>query len=782
MSRRLMNTVGFGVTRCLRGRRARVRWWLWGLTTAFSALIGWLPLFGGFTYEYGLAIGIAVPLLVAAAVAWELSGSKASATRLLVEGAQIGAQCWALTALVALLHGLRAGFCDLIGEFSHYFVATALGVVAAGVWGGCVAAGARGHRRRWLLVVVALALPLSSMLFSFWRYYDSPIIFAFDHFVGFFAGTLYDTELQGMSRLLSYRLATLGWIGTAIAGSRFVRWTRRGMKVTWRRRWGALMALSCSFGIASAVTLAGPALGHYQTTASVAEQLGGDLRSQRCRIIYDAAIQRREVQALARECDAHVHELERFFEVDATPPITVFLFADSNQKAWLMGARNVYIAKPWRREIYIQRAGFPHPVLRHELAHVVAASFARGPFKVAGPLGGWVPDPGRIEGVAVAAAPSENDVLTLLQWAAAMQRLDLLPALRSVFRLSFLGENASSAYTVAGAFVEWLRQMHGIGVVRQWYQGEDLERLTARTWAELERSFSETLAGIELEPAELSAARARFDRPGVFGRRCPHQVDERLVAAQRALGQGDIERACEGFKAVLDLDEQNIGALLGRGRCQAHSDEVSHAIEYFFELARRQREHPLRRAWALEAAADEALRLGRDAQALEGYQRASEHIVDEDHLRQLDIKRYAASLPQSELGRQAMIALLLGEPERGTDWAVSAALLGQWSQADEELGIAWYLLGINWLRRNHWERAAQALDVALERRLVLPRVERAAWRARMRAACLLGESNKLSRALTRYLESNPRRARSWGAQRFVKRCQASWTGAEPGYD
>ena len=37
-----------------------------------------------------------------------------------------------------------------------------------------------------------------------------------------------------------------------------------------------------------------------------------------------------------------------------------------------MGAADTYIAKPWRREVYVQAAGYPHPVLGHELMHVLA--------------------------------------------------------------------------------------------------------------------------------------------------------------------------------------------------------------------------------------------------------------------------------------------------------------------------------------------------------------------------------------------------------------------------
>src|SRR5690606_16809945 len=139
---------------------------------------------------------------------------------------------------------------------------------------------------------------------------------------------------------------------------------------------------------------------------------------------------------------------------------------------------STYIAKPWRREVYLQPAGFPHPVLGHELAHVVAGSFGAGPFRVAGPLGGWIPDPGRIEGVAVAAAPRDDGDVALEEWAAAMRQVKLLPPLGRVFRLSFLGESSARAYTVAGAFMAWLREQQGAEVVRRWYGGESLLDLT----------------------------------------------------------------------------------------------------------------------------------------------------------------------------------------------------------------------------------------------------------------------------------------------------------------
>ena len=57
---------------------------------------------------------------------------------------------------------------------------------------------------------MAISGPVLGVVVSFLRYYQSPIIFAFDPFVGYFAGTLYDTELDGVRRLVSYRIGSLG--------------------------------------------------------------------------------------------------------------------------------------------------------------------------------------------------------------------------------------------------------------------------------------------------------------------------------------------------------------------------------------------------------------------------------------------------------------------------------------------------------------------------------------------------------------------------------------------
>ncbi len=55
-----------------------------------------------------------------------------------------------------------------------------------------------------------------------------------------------------------------------------------------------------------------------------------------------------------------------------------------------------------------------------------------------------------------------------------MQRLDLLPELERLFRLGFLGQPSSRAYTVAGSFVNWFAERFGMPKLRAWYGGAAL--------------------------------------------------------------------------------------------------------------------------------------------------------------------------------------------------------------------------------------------------------------------------------------------------------------------
>lgn len=749
---------------------------LWGLA---CAVLGFGPGFAGPTYPASIIVGV-VLAPVGAIVAANRVGR-------LVQGAAVrpslesivgcGVRAPALLLVVALaaamLHGLRVGFCDLSSDLLRWCLGPGVGALAAGVWGAL--AGALFSRRRHCRWLVAVGLPLASYATSVGRFYCSPMVFAFDHFVGYFAGTLYDTELGPLERLWTYRLGTAGWMGFGLWLLALLR--QRGVDAGVSRRLSRLGVIAgvASLTLASSVTLRGPEFGHFQTTESIERALHHVSESERCIVRFGPGVASEAANLLARECVAHMSELEAYFGVSAPSKIRVYLFQSADQKAWFMGARHVYIAKPWREEIYIQAAGFPHPVLRHELAHVVAGAMARGPFRVAGSLAGLIPDPGRIEGFAVAAAPPDDEPLTSHQWAAAMKELGLLPRLSELFQLGFFASNSSTAYTVAGAFVGWLRDEVGAGALRRWYGGAGLTDAAGRSLEELEASFLSSLERVELTESEVAAARARFDRPAVMARRCPYQVDARLAEGLALVAGGECEDARPVLEGVLATDPSALRAELGLAQCQQSEGDARAALGRYVAMAADDRVHSLFRAAAVERAGDLEWQSGRLEEAKAHYRNAILMLIEEDRLRQLEVK--LAGLESSDATvRRAVAGVFFGVAGKAPLPVLTGYRLGQWVQA-QDAALGHYLMGKQLWAAGEWEPALAHLRRAANEPELPVRVRREATRGVLVAACALGDRASVVDAAGRLADDRGFPAGSKLAwQAFARRCDSFQIG------
>lgn len=735
--------------------------------------LGFLPLLGGPGYEASLIAGVIVPGVAAAATAIEVALARPEPLEAVGRGAARGFSL-ALVALgVALLHGARVGFCDPLHGLVLMALGGGFGAVMGGVWGGAVgsfAAAARTRRRRigWALGL-AIAGPVLGALVSLWRFFTSPMVFAFDPFFGYFGGPLYDTVIEPVEALVSYRAGSLLSLLAVGVAAFHLRRKKERLELVWRGRPGVVLCGALALGGSLAITLAGDRLGHWSTSDSIRRELGRSLSGERCDVVYAPSVIDRDAALFAGECDAHVRDLERWFGVPFPHRIVAYLFESPAQKGRLMGAATTYIAKPWRREVYLQFSRYPHPVLGHELAHVVAGAFGQGPFRVAGPLFGIVPDPGRIEGVATAAAPDEDWELTLQQWARTMLDLERLPPLERVFRLAFLAESSATAYTVAGAFVDWLHRTRGAEAVRRWYGGEPLERIVGKSLTELDGEWRAALRQVDVPAQALETARARFERPAIFQRRCPHVVDALVEEGSEKLGHNDWRGASEAFERAIALDPHHVWARIGHGTCAARDGRFDEARARWADVERDDALPPLLRVSGAEAIADLALALGDTRSASERYRSIAEKVFDEDHARALEVK----TSPPHALAREAIVALLIGDPRLGRDWGVAAARLAAWSAEHPDQGEPDYLLGRNFYQQGRYREAAARLDRALERGLASPRVSAEALRTRLVVACALGDRAAAARLFARWkTEAKPRSALLLGLTRFVGRCGA----------
>lgn len=744
------------------------------IALVFALAVGSLSGFGGPGYEIALVVGIALPSVVAICAAKDLSKRALAPIDALGRGATLGASAFGAVFASAMLHGVRVGFCDLLSGLEVLLLGPGVGFLLAGMWGWVASEASRfvrpGRRRNVARVLLALAGPIGCILVSLGRYYTSPIIYAYDPFVGYFSGTLYDTVIS-FDRLATYRIGSaasaLAAVVIALHLDRDAETERA--RFVWKRR-PALALLGAGAIVASAaVTMSGPALGHWTTKSSIVSELGGTIEGPRCVVVYDRTIDRDRVRLFADECESHVLLVEGWWGARGADKITAFLFTDENQKGRLMGASGTNIAKPWRAEVYVQNTDFPHRVIGHELMHVVAASHGRGPFAVAGYLGGYLPNPGLIEGVAVAASPKEDD-LTPMEWAKTMKDLKMLPRLEDLFALGFLGQNSSMAYTVSGAFVGWIHDRYGAEVVRLWYGGASLEERLGKSMKELEALWHADLDLIELPEAARIQARAKFDRPGFFARRCPRLVDGCREKADGLASAGDVEGALVELQTARRWEPGNPNIRLDEAGALTAGEDSELGASAYRALADDEALPRYARDRAIEALADYALERGEIEEARARYEDVIGRTIDESKLRTLHVKLAATKDPDL---RPAVVMLLLGEGNRKPDRTGAAALLGVLDKERPEDGLPAYLLARYFLDSANYSAALVHLDRALSRKLDVPRVRIEALRLRIIAAAAGRDCAEAQRALAAYeREPDVRAARVDAARRLVELCSA----------
>ena len=752
-----------------------------------SLAIGFLPLFGSPGYEQSLAAGLLVPsttAITAAMVARRGSvDTRPSPLGALGRGALLGVVYAGLAYAAALVHGLLSGFCGLADGTLYYLLTAAAGAVLGGGW-GVVAGELTLARSRQLAVVLALAAPLANALTSVLRFFTSPIIFAFDPFVGFFSGTLYDTVIDADAQLLTYRAGSLATLGCAFFFASLLTRDERGRAVFRRSATGSFAGRSrfalgavCLL-VSLGITSAGSTLGHWQTASTIKATLGGHRDGARCTVIYPAGVRDEDAELLVRDCedDLAADEATLGMTPDQGPArVTAYFFKDAGEKRRLMGAADTYIAKPWRQEVYLQLAAYPHPVLGHELAHVVSGSFGRGPFRIAGAFGGLWPNPGMIEGVAVATAP-DDDELTDAEWARAMLDLGILPPLRRIFSFGFLGESSAKSYTIAGAFVRFLLDTRGPDKVRAWYGGATPEEAFGGSLNALDGEFRASLAGYKMSPAALDFARAKFARPSVFGRICPHEIDATRKHADACRDGAEYTRAADLYRDVLARDPHDWAAKQSLGALEQRFVEGSAGAEGTRTLAELAVDPAAPVSWrerAGESVADQLWLEGptRDAAAAM-YRDLAERAQDEDRGRTLDVKALAAADPSLTAVRD----FLVGTPDRVADPLVALPRLGARARTEPRSLLVEYLLAKNLIAHGRFDDAAPLFEETRSAapsapRVALPdRVRRESFRERAVAACVVRDSAAKKRLLAEVdAPDSPYAAHLGGRHEAVKR-------------
>ncbi len=382
-------------------------------------------------------------------------------------------------------------------------------------------------RRVWLGLAALLLLLACSLAWHLGRLYLTPSVFFFHPVVGYLAGPIYDTSA---TIPWAYAVHRLTWLGAAPI--LLAPWTERPRRA---RLLGAAWLL---VGVAAW----GPS-GVDPGRGGIESELGARVSGRHVELRADHEAYTPEMlDALSKVADFHAAEVSAWLGV-APPeaPVVAYLFKDAEQKRRLMGAGRTRVAKPWLNEVYLDSSQLDDPVMRHELAHVLAAPLAPGPLHVPARFGLW-PQMVLVEGLATAATWEGGRNTPHLE-TAAMEHLGLRPSLQRLLGpAGFWTLFGPRAYTVSASFVAWFREAFGVRALQQAYgdgdlggaAGEALSTLEARWVAECLEPRARALDG-----AELDAISERFARRPVYRRPCGLDIWELARRAIAEAAEGD---------------------------------------------------------------------------------------------------------------------------------------------------------------------------------------------------------------------------------------------------
>jgi len=688
------------------------------------------PLLGTPGIESALVLGLVLPPFCGAIGARVVDrlrkeGRTPEAAELFADAVAGALAVLALPTLLLALNTLRVPVCAPAEGLAFLLLGPVIGVLLAASIG--VVAAVFIPRPR-IATTVGVLIPLLAMAVALYRFYATPAIFAYGHFFGYFPGTLYDPDITITLPYATFRAVGLGWmfgLWALVAAIWSPEHGRPSLRVVWMRWRMGLGALVC-VGAALAGGAFGTDLGHRSDAESIAKELGGRLESERCEVVFPREMPRRDARRLGEDCDIRVAQAERALGVSQRERVTAFFFRNAAEKRALMGASNTYIAKPWRNEVYLQVGEWPHPVLFHEIVHVVVGNVGRGPFRIAGTLGGLLPSPAIIEGVAVAAAWGPQGGLTPHQWARAMLDADLAPPLESVEGLSFLLQPASRAYTASGSFVRYILETEGSRAIRTLYLTGDFEQALGRPLAEAERDWHRFLREeVELPEEARALARLRFERPGIFGQICPHRIANLQDVLAADLAAGDDRSALRTCESILELDDGQAGTRALLIGTLARMGQRERAESELAALVGPPSAAPPLVFTARQTLADAHWMRGERDEAARIYRELLQEPMGDEQLRQIEVRLLAIEMGGA--GERAVRGLLVPRRDITSDPATAMAQIHTLAEVRED-GLAAYLEARQLLFRQRYDLALPRIVEARRRGLPTERLREEARR------------------------------------------------------
>lgn len=696
--------------------------------TLLGATLAFIPLLAVHGVESALTIGLLLPPWVAATAAhYTTRHGETRGIDLVFRSVGAGLFLWAIPVVILALSSLRIRQCAPWEGLGFMVLGPAVGCALAASVGVWVGAWIRQPKiAPWL----AAAVPIGAALLGLWSFYSTPAVYVFGAFAGYFPGAIYDDLVRIPNRYLTYRASML--IALLALGVLFdALWDPAGAHLDVARRararTGAVVVALGALGIVAATYWHAESLGHRVSETYLVEHLGKTERGTHCVVHLPRETSPENARRMVDDCDFHVARIEERTGLRSTEPVTAYFFRNRGEKKRLIGVGRTLIAKPWRREIYLQMGSWPHPVLGHEVVHAALSEAGRGPFLVAATLGGLLPNPGIIEGAAVALAWDIRDGLVPDQWARIMLERGDLPAADDLMSLRFTSLPARRAYMAAGSLVRFMIETRGVESLLRAYGSGRIDGLAA-----LEEAWHRSLASVPVTDRERGIAEVALARTSIFSAVCPHELAKLRANLSGDANARDDARILETCRAILDIDQGQPSARAALVGALARTGDTNGALRELEALRAAIASPKPIVAAALEAYADAQWTLGHLDEASAIYDELLSIPRTDGGVRQAEVKKIGLSGTPEE--RSLIYQLML---DRAPGPVV--VHLAQSLSSVRTDGLGPYLAARQVLSRGRFALAKPLLDEADERGLPTDRLARELDRLRGVATFALGQ-------------------------------------------
>ncbi|MEK7706100.1 MAG: hypothetical protein AAB426_14160 [Myxococcota bacterium] len=506
-----------------RHRLPRSFWVAAGLQALLGGVLCFVPLANLLGYELSLAVGL---LGAVTSLTIGLGAAREDVSGLVAVRRTLTRALLHLVAPLALVsaNALRVRNCDYLEGLAFFFVLPVVGALYGAALGLVV--GRLLPRQRAVRALSALVIATGHITRTLWALYTEPPIFAYDHLWGHFSGSLYDEVIRIDATMIAWRLGTLLRVVAAVLGVLALE------RVALRRsRWlvGALLVvLPLGYD-----TLAGQRLGFRATRAQIEQVLSTTIERPGLIVHLSPHTDRERALAIVAEHAFRLQDLSLRLHVQLEGPVHSYVYDSEASKRRLMGAAATVITKPWLREIHIHAPRTGDPILAHEMVHIVASAFGKGPLRISA-RGDLLPDLALTEGLAEALSPP-RDELDLDAWAHSLRALGLAPDIRSLFGTTgFWRAAPSRAYTVAGSFVGYLLREYGTAPLERVYGDGDFARAYGTSLDRLIAQWESYVDALPTNARERRLTESRYRTPSIFVRTCAHEIASLREAAARA--------------------------------------------------------------------------------------------------------------------------------------------------------------------------------------------------------------------------------------------------------